>query len=253
MNSDEKTAVAEQFGVATEQVERDHLISHLLAFLSREFGDRIHFIGGTALARAHLPNGRLSEDIDLIAVGDRKSVAANLDATLPRALARTHGRLILDPALSIVPDTRPAILRTADGLTVRLQLLSSRDRIVWPTERRSLVQRYADAPPARLLVPTLPAFAASKTATWVDRHASRGLWDLWSLSRLGAIDGAAEDLYRRYGPTNQPPTPHDFTKAPTEAEWQSQLAGQTRLTVSPRDALRTVRDTWAEVGHSHKR
>lgn len=165
MNSDEKTAVAEQFGVATEQVERDHLISHLLAFLSREFGDRIHFIGGTALARTYLPNGRLSEDIDLIAVGDRKSVAANLDATLPRALARTHGRLILDPALSTVPDARPAILRTADGLTVRLQLLSSRDRIVWPTERRSLVQRYTDAPAAGLLVPTLPAFAAPKTAT----------------------------------------------------------------------------------------
>lgn len=69
MNSDEKVAVAEQFGVAAEQVERDHLISHLLAFLSRDFGDRIHFIGGTALARTHLPNGRLSEDIDLIAVG----------------------------------------------------------------------------------------------------------------------------------------------------------------------------------------
>ncbi|WP_370368368.1 nucleotidyl transferase AbiEii/AbiGii toxin family protein [Mycolicibacterium sp. CH28] len=100
MKSDEKAAVAEQFGVVTEQVERDHLISHLLAFLSREFGDRMHFIGGTALARTHLPNGRLSEDIDLIAIGDRKSVAADLDA--------------------------------------------------------------------ELLVPTLPAFAASKTATWVD-------------------------------------------------------------------------------------
>ncbi|WP_019969916.1 nucleotidyl transferase AbiEii/AbiGii toxin family protein [Mycobacterium sp. 141] len=244
MNIDEKTTIAEQFGVATEQVERDHLISHLLAFLSRDFGDRIHLIGGTALARTHLPNGRLSEDIDLIAVGDRKPVAANLDATLPRALARTHGRLTPDPPLSSVPDTRPAILRTSDGLTVRLQLLSSRDRIVWPTERRTLVQRYADAPAAELLVPTLPAFAASKTATWVDRHASRDLWDLWALSHLGAINATAEDLYRRYGPTNQPPAPHDFTKAPSEAEWQNQLAGQTRLTVSPQDALRTVRNAW---------
>lgn len=152
MNSDEKVAVAEQFGVAAEQVERDHLISHLLAFLSRDFGDRIHFIGGTALARTHLPNGRLSEDIDLIAVDVRRSVAADLDTALPRALARTHGRLTLDPALGSVPDTRAAILRTAEGLTVRIQLLSSRDRTVWPTERRSLVQRYADAPAAELLV-----------------------------------------------------------------------------------------------------
>lgn len=86
MNSDEKASVAEQFGVTTEQVERDHLISHLLALLSRDFGDRIHFIGGTALAR-------------------------------------THGRLTLDPALSSVADTRAAILRTSEGLTVRIQLL----------------------------------------------------------------------------------------------------------------------------------
>jgi len=55
MNSDEKIAVAERFGVATEQVERDHLISHVLAFLSREFGGRIQFIGGTALARTNPP------------------------------------------------------------------------------------------------------------------------------------------------------------------------------------------------------
>ena len=50
MSVDERDAVAQQFGVAAEQVERDHLISHLLGFLSRDFGDRVHFIGRTALA-----------------------------------------------------------------------------------------------------------------------------------------------------------------------------------------------------------
>ena len=141
MNADERGSVAAQFGVAAEQVERDHLISHLLAFLSQHLGDRIHFIGGTALARTHLPSGRLSEDIDLIAVGERKAVAADLDAALPRALARTHGRLTLEPELSGRADTLPAVLRSAGGLSVRLQLLSARDRVIWPTERRALVQR----------------------------------------------------------------------------------------------------------------
>jgi predicted nucleotidyltransferase component of viral defense system len=203
--------VAQQFGVAAEQVERDHLISHLLGFLSREFGDRFHFIGGTALARTHLPDGRLSEDIDLIAIADRKGVATDLDAALPRSLARTHGRLTLESDLSGAPDTRPTILRTAAGRSVRLQLLSARDRVVWPNERRALVQRYTDAPPAELLVPTLPAFAASKTSTWTDRHAARDLWDLWALNTIGAIDSAAVDLFRRYGPTNQPPADHMFS------------------------------------------
>jgi predicted nucleotidyltransferase component of viral defense system len=83
VNGNERDLVAAQFGVSTEQVERDHLISHVLAFLSTTVRDRVHFIGGTALARTHLPDGRLSEDIDLIAIDDRASVAAALDAALP--------------------------------------------------------------------------------------------------------------------------------------------------------------------------
>jgi hypothetical protein len=64
---DEGAAVAQQFGVALEQVHRDHLISSILAALQAHAGDLI-FFGGTALARTYLPAGRLSEDIDLIAV-----------------------------------------------------------------------------------------------------------------------------------------------------------------------------------------
>lgn len=247
MNADECAEIACQFGVATEQVERDRLISYLLAFLSQNLSERVHFIGGTALARTHLPAGRLSEDIDLIAIDERKRVAADLDATLPRALARTHGRLILDPPLSDIPDTSAAILRSANGISVRIQLLSARGRALWPTERRTLEQRYRDAPTARLSVPTLPAFAASKTATWADRHAPRDLWDLWALNGIGAIDAAALELYRRFGPTNQPPGHYVFDTPPSEAEWRSQLAGQTRLGVAAADALAAVREAWARV------
>jgi hypothetical protein len=48
----------------------------------------------------------------------------------------------------------------------------------------------------------------------------------------------------RHGPTNQPPAPWLFRSAPTDAEWRSQLAGQTRLTVSAREALDLVREAW---------
>jgi hypothetical protein len=112
LDPDERDSVATQFDVAIEQVERDHVISHLLAFLSRDFGDRIHFIGGTALARTHLPDGRLSEDIDLIAVGSRKDVASDLDAALP-AHSSTLGRLTIESALPATVNTRPVLLRPA--------------------------------------------------------------------------------------------------------------------------------------------
>ncbi|WP_306436958.1 nucleotidyl transferase AbiEii/AbiGii toxin family protein [Rhodococcus sp. 06-235-1A] len=71
MNPDELDSVATQFGVARAQVEWDHLISHLLGNSSAHFADRIVFIGGTALARTHLVDGRLSEGVDLIAVGSK--------------------------------------------------------------------------------------------------------------------------------------------------------------------------------------
>jgi predicted nucleotidyltransferase component of viral defense system len=244
---DERDKVAQQFGVAPEQVERDHLISHLLAFLSAQFGDRIHFIGGTALARTHLPNGRLSEDIDLVAVDNRRAVAKELDDALPRAMARTHGRLTLEPLFSTVPDTVPVAARTVEGMAVKIQLLSSRDRIVWPSERRPLDQRYSDAPAAELIVPTLPAFAAAKTATWADRFAPRDLWDLWALSEIDAIDKTALHLFQKFGPTNQPPSGRIFVNPPYDAAWQTQLAGQTRLTVTAAEALRIVREAWARV------
>jgi predicted nucleotidyltransferase component of viral defense system len=247
MNPDERDSVAIQFGVAAEQVERDHLISHLLAFLSRQFGDRVNFIGGTALARTHLPAGRLSEDIDLITVGNRKETAHDLDVALPRAVARTHGRLTVEPALSDTAATLPVLLRPAGGPPVRLQLLSARDRTVWPTERRGVVQRYTDAPSAELLVPTLPAFAASKTATWADRHAARDLWDLWALSKIRAIDAVAATLFQRYGPTNKDPGLYEFRHAPSDAEWHAQLAGQTRLTISAKGAIEAVREAWRQA------
>lgn len=253
MNADERGEIAQRFGVAPEQVERDHLISHLLAFLSQNFDDRIQFIGGTALARTHLPDGRLSEDIDLIAVDDRKAVAADLDAAVPRAMARTHGRLALDPPLSRVTDAAAGMVRSATGIVVKIQLLSARGRVRWPTERRRLEQRYRDAPPAELTVPTLPAFVASKTATWADRRAPRDLWDLWALNKIGAIDATALKLYRRFGPTNQPPGDYLFNSAPSDAEWRSQLAGQTRLSVAAADALAAVREAWARVAAAEHR
>ncbi|MFI6870308.1 nucleotidyl transferase AbiEii/AbiGii toxin family protein [Nocardia sp. NPDC050406] len=247
MSFGERDSVAVQFGVAPEQVERDHLISHLLAAISRGFGDRVHFIGGTALARTHLVSGRLSEDIDLVALGNRRMLAAELDAALPRSVARSYGRLEWAPSLSDVPDTGAANLRSASGVFVKIQLLSAQGRAVWPTELRGLEQRYGDVSPAELLVPTLSAFAAGKTATWHDRRASRDLWDLWALSGIGAIDGAAGALYRRYGPTNRLPTSQLFDHAPDEDDWNTQLAGQTRLVISAETALAAVRDAWERV------
>ena len=93
LDDDEARAAAARFGVAIEQVRRDHLISHILAAISNACAEQVIFFGGTALARAHLPQGRLSEDIDLIAVGSRAETANAIERALSHALRRSHGRI----------------------------------------------------------------------------------------------------------------------------------------------------------------
>lgn len=235
------------------QVRRDHLISHLLAAVSTAAGDQVLFFGGTALARTHLPHGRLSEDLDLISRGPRHVVAPLLEAALPRAALRSHGRLRWEPGLSIVRDVEAATLVGAAGIRVRVQLLTSDGIAPWPTEVRQLDQRYEDVSPARLLVPTRSAFAAWKTAAWADRGAARDLFDLHGLAALGAIDAEAARLYRACGPTGRVPASWPFHRAPSAPTWRTELAAQTRLTVTAQEALHVVGTAWAVASASADR
>ena len=245
LNLIELGSVADQFGVSEEQVRRDHVISHLLALISRELSDEILFFGGTALARTHLLNGRLSEDLDLIALSPRRDVATALDRLLPRGASRATGALRWNPSLSAVRDTDAAALEGPHGVRLKVQLLRGEHYAAWPTERRAIHQRYSDAPEATLSVPTRASFTAWKTTTWADRRAPRDLWDLHALAGVGAIDRDALDLYRRHGPTNRAPSPDLFREPPSEQAWRAALAGQTRLSVTAAQALNEVRGAWS--------
>lgn len=250
LHTSELARVAQQFGVSDEQVRRDHLLSHLLAVLSNSMPGAVIFFGGTALARTHLPDGRLSEDLDLVAVPRRSGVAHDLERLLANGVRREYGQLSWDPPLSMVRAAHPAVLRTADGLAVRVQLLDPTGYPVWPTERRELVQRYSDAPPAALDVPTIHGFAASKTAAWHDRRAPRDLYDLWGLAGIGALSAEAAAVFARCGPTGHPPRPWMFSEAPNPQAWSSQLNGQTRVAIGPAEALEAVRAAWEAAASS---
>jgi predicted nucleotidyltransferase component of viral defense system len=244
LDPDELLDVANAFGVDERQVLRDHLISHLLAAISAEAADELVFIGGTALARSVIPDGRLSEDIDLVASGSRQEIARSLTALLPRLLRREFPGLTWQPSLTDAKEPAPAVIRTTDGLAVRIQLLSATGYPRWPTQRIDLVQRYTDAPPAALTVPTAAGFAAAKAVAWHHRRASRDLWDLWGLAGRGLLDAEAAGLYARLGPTNHRPDPAEYSDAPDQARWERDLGGQTRLAVTALEAATAVAKAW---------
>ncbi len=236
-------AIGSQFGVAFQQVRRDHLISLMLGALG-PLNDRLVFFGGTALARSYLPKGRLSEDIDLIAVGPRADIADALVRAVHRGLRATHGTLSWSRSLSEAREVDPVAVSTDDGISVRIQLLSPTGYPPWPTTPTQVYQRYDDAPPVTLLMPTRAAFAARKTVAWMDRHAVRDLWDLWALAEIGAVDAEAAQLCVEHGPTLAPPKSWMFTSPPTAQRWREEPASQTIVTVSPEEALTTVRAAW---------
>ena len=242
---EEELDVTERFGVARAQVRRDHLISHLLAALSDRFADRVVFFGGTALSRTFAPDGRLSEDIDLIARGARRELAGEIEKWLVRATRREFPGLRWSPPLSTVRDVEPAVVLADDGVSVRVQLLNAVGIPSWPLVSRPLVQRYSDVAPAELLVPTRTSFAAWKTTAWMNRAASRDLYDLWLLSRIGAIDSEAAVLFAKHGPTGKPPSGQLFRVPPDETAWRRDLSSQTRLEITAAEALDVVRGAWA--------
>jgi hypothetical protein len=246
LSASELSREARRFGVADEQVRRDHLISHLLAALSKRCADDVIFFGGTALSRTHLVHARMSEDIDLIARGPRQLIVDRVVTAIDGELLRTHGRLTWDPPFA-VRDVVPAVVRTQDGLTVQIQILHADGYEPWPVESREIEQRYEDVRAATLIVPTAPSFAAWKTVTWVHRHAPRDLYDIWAMAQRRMIDADAAALFARYGPTGSPPSAFMFAEAPNPRAWKAALAAQTRLGVSADEALAAVRGAWAEA------
>ena len=204
------------------------------------------FFGGTALSRTHLASARLSEDVDLVALGNRAEIAGRLTKSINTALLRTHGRLTWTPGFT-AKDTEPAIVETPTGLAIRVQLLAGQGYQPWPAELRDIEQRYRDAPPAKLIVPTIESFAGWKTATWHDRGAARDLYDLWALAERNSITSEAADLFAKYGPTGTKPREFMFAKPPTETAWTASLSAQTRLEITAVDALATVRGAWSRA------
>lgn len=240
--------VVARFGVDGQQVRRDHLISHVLAALSQHLDtDDLVFFGGTALSRTHLADARLSEDIDLVALGHRDRIAQQIETAVARSgIARSHGRPGWRPPPTATKGSQPAVLVVPDGTSIQVQLLSG-DGYRWPTEVVGVEQRYSDAAPAVLRVLTSEGFAATKLTAWLDRRAPRDLYDLWAMSRRGLITAEAARVFTTYGPFGHMPAIRMFEPAPSVPEWTRALAHQTNLTVGPREAADIVAAAWCSA------
>jgi predicted nucleotidyltransferase component of viral defense system len=226
--------------VPENQVRRDHLLSHLINVLPDTKG--VVFIGGTALNRTHLPDLRLSEDLDIhLLDGEPEEVVDSL----------IRGIRLEFPDLSRRELPRREDLHTflldTDRLTVQVQIV--RRRGSWaalPTEEAPVRLYYSDLPETALVaVPSADAFAAMKLTAFVEREAPRDLFDLRGLAERGMLTTQSLKLSRHL--LGRSFTRHEFERVPDEEAWATELSHQVADPGEPEEALEVVRRVLAKL------
>lgn len=240
IDDQEVRARASELRVPASQVRRDHLLSHLIGVL-QEVEDMV-FIGGTALNRTHLPDLRLSEDLDIHLVdGDPQSVVQSL----------VRGVRLEFPDLSIDElrrrDDVHTFLLSTGGLTVQVQFI--RRRASWavlPTGETAVRLYYSDLPSTALVsVPSVESFGAMKLGAFVDRRAPRDLFDLRGLAERSLLTSQTLELSNTL--VGRHLARHEFERAPDREAWTVELGHQVVDPRNPEEALGVVRDTLARL------
>lgn len=230
---------ADRFGIPTEQIERDHLISHMLTALAAEGDPETKFYGGTALCRSYLGGSRLSEDIELFHPSPSERLT-DLRDLFNRALRREFPDLEWEPGGRHAEGTALASARAMTPIKVEVHKLGV-DTRAWDFTPTAVELRYSDVPPNALFnCPSLATFAAMKALAWSDRRTPRDLFDLDGLARINAITPEADDRLRAARGSGF--VEADFKRVPPRvaAAWTTELGAQVGALPDPQQCLERV-------------
>ncbi len=229
---------AQRFGVSSEQISRDHFMSHVL----RSLGDLYHglrFFGGTALCRTYLDQTRLSEDIDLLHREPRVFLTTVRDE-LPHAIRREFPDAFWSDVIA-EGDGFASSLGTPGRTPIKVYVgHDGPNTAAWEFTRVPVALRYSDLPTAQdFQCPTLATFAAMKLSAWSDRRAPRDLFDLAGLADLGVLRSPDVDriFTAKWG---HAVVMSDFSQPPA-GSWETELGAQVGKLPSAEVCLERVR------------
>jgi predicted nucleotidyltransferase component of viral defense system len=179
------TKRADDDGVDAGVVERDYVLGHVVAQLSRaqpDDGGRLVFKGGTALRFVHIGEYRYSGDLDFSVVGGSvESAMRSLLAVL--AAAREHAGF---PHLELIDADPPAIsyigpLEASKPRSIKLDVTA--DEHVETVEQKRICEVWPDFPePTPLDVYSIDEIGAEKLRCVIQRVQCRDLYDLYRLA-----------------------------------------------------------------------
>lgn len=179
------TRRADDDGIDAAVVERDYVLSHIVAQLHRlqpSDGGRLVFKGGTALRLVHIGDYRYSADLDFTLI-DGSLEAANAAMADILVAAREHARL---PMLELAEGDSPSIvyvgpLEAAKPRRIKLDVSDS--EVVESVEQLAILSGiWSDLPPAVTFdVYPIEEIAAEKLRCIIQRVQCRDLYDIYRL------------------------------------------------------------------------
>ena len=190
---DRITQRADEDGVDADVVERDYVLTHIVASLALHPDNQlVQFKGGTSLRLCYFPDYRYSADIDLNRAPDVSN--DQMKQLLRKVLAATRERVGL-PHLELLEDPSLSIgfigpKRTKKPRLVKLDITG--DELVTGDDTRSgLLERYEDqpeTPPLRIY--SLAETATEKLRSIMQRLQCRDFYDTWYLLEHAGVDAA---------------------------------------------------------------
>jgi len=180
------TRIADAQGVDAKTVERDYVLTHVLAAIAQQpAGHGVVFKGGTALRLCYFEDYRYSADLDFSLLADADPQRA-LDVVAV-ALEELTSRLEL-PHLALTEDSKYVEYVGPLGKQRDLKLDVATDEIVEETTTLPLLARYPDQQDVQVSVYTLGEIAAEKLRCVIQRLQARDLFDLNELFVVNALD-----------------------------------------------------------------
>ena len=173
------TRIADVQQVDAKTVERDYVLTHVLAAIYQQPGSqRMVFKGGTALRLWYFEDYRYSADLDF-SLTQSMTTGQALDLVRAALLA-----LIGDlgfAELSLSKDDKYIVYSGPLGGRRKIKLDLADDELVEETASMGLLGRYPDQPDVQVCVYTLDEVAAEKLRCVIQRLQARDLFDLYEL------------------------------------------------------------------------
>lgn len=180
LHRNQLTKLADVHDVDAKTVERDYVLTHVMAGISRQDGQQdMVFKGGTALRLCFFDDYRYSADLDFSLInGTTKEQAIPVIAAGVADVAAAVGF----PHLAVTGDgSRIEYVGPLGGKPRDVKLDLADDELVINTEVVPLLQRYDDQPNASVTAYTLDEVAAEKLRCVMQRMQARDLFDLHQL------------------------------------------------------------------------